>query len=575
MASILDRLLPAPTSRALDSVAARFQHIFGDRGASDPSGIHVDTKVAMGISAFYACVRNISEDCAKMPIRFAKTRPDGGSDAVTNHPALLLLNRRPNQAMTAISFREAMFAQALTNRSAFAEIVRDGAGKVTELWPLDSDCVEVKADKDTGALTYFVKDEAGQKTQFAARNILHIHGVGCNGVMGWVATEVGKTAFGKIIAAQMHAAGFFGNNAVLSGVLEAPPQLTAKAIENLRSSFTLRHGGPDKAYKWAILPDGVKAHPLAIDPEKSQLIEAIYQGVEEVCRFYRMPPNKVQHLLRSTYSNIAEENQSYATDTLQPWCERFSQEVQVKILGANEQNIDVYFDDRMFLESDAVKRTDVMMKLFQMGQYSIDEMRIEVGLKPIGGEEGSARFVMANVQSVERAIAEPAPSTQSTQNTPSSSDSSSGAQEDTQDAEDSQDPMPQDSQSKAAVVEAFRIVFAGHFARMIRVGEKKVLDAQKRGKLHEFQADYRKNTQEFVRDGAKDTALAFACANSHDLTGALDKVLNRIAAHYLDTSSDRLIQLCKAQAVEDPQAWAEQMADYAIRACQEAISGGN
>jgi len=567
MASLFDRLF---TRNAIAPEAVRWQRWLMGDGAPDPSGMVVSERTAMGIAAYFACRRNISEDVAKQPVKLSRVLGNGSSKAIPKHDLLPVLNRRPNPKMTAIAFWEAMMAQTLTNHAGFAEIVRErgGTGNAIQLWPLDPARMDILDQDENGPLVYEYRQHRSEtKRRLAARDVFHIHGVGDNGITAWVATKAGKITLGRVLASSTHASAFFGNSAILSGILEVPPNLKPEAVKNLAASWRDRYSGPQKSYKTAILTDGVKFNPISTDPEKSQLVQAIYQGIEEVCRFFRMPPNKIQHLLRSTYSNISEENRAYATDTLQPWTERLAQEIQAKLLGRDENDIEVYFDDSMFLEADPVKRTEVRMKQFQMGMHTIDDLLIEAGKEPVGGEIGEARFVMSNVTPISKALAPPAPPPTAQigpQDAPVDDDEA-------EDMEDTEDATETPQESKAAIDSAFRVVFGGHFDRLLRANEQRAIDAKKRGKLVDFQSEYRKKAMGFVVDGLRDTVTAYLIAHGATPNGQIDPVLNRIAAEYINYSSDYLAAVC-AGSPSDRQHTGNLISTFAIQACKEGLS---
>lgn len=350
----------------------------------------------------FACIRNISEDIAKLPIVMSRPRKGGGREAITEHPVLDLVNISPNPSMTAMSFWETVVSHPLGFHGGFAEIVQDGLGNPVQLWPLPPSSVEVDLAKD-GSVQFIVRTDTTTST-LAANETFHIHGLGINGVMQWILHQVGATSFGKAIATQEFSAAFFGNGATPTGILEAPVGMKKEAIQNLIKSFRLRHSGQGNQHKTALLTDGVQYKPISTDPDKSQLIEALHFSVEEVARWYRMPPNKIQHLLRSTYSNIEQENKSYVIDTLQPWSVRVCQEIRRKLLPRNPEIL-VEHDFSMLLEADVAAKTEALFKEFQMGMHSINDLLIYAGRTPSDDPNCEERFVLANIQPLKISMA--------------------------------------------------------------------------------------------------------------------------------------------------------------------------
>jgi HK97 family phage portal protein len=202
-------------------------------GLKTASGERVSPKTALGLSAYFACLRNISEDVGKLPLHVFRKQ---GRDRFEQpeHPVDYLLSVAPNDDMTAMSFRETLTAHACSFGGGYAEIGHDGAGRANALWALDP--TTVKMERRQGALKYVVTVQ-GVKTVLDASRVLHIHGISYDGIAGYNIPQLAREALGTILAAQKFSGAFFGNGTWLGIMLEHPGSLTDKGLAHLRNSF--------------------------------------------------------------------------------------------------------------------------------------------------------------------------------------------------------------------------------------------------------------------------------------------------------------------------------------------------
>ena len=375
--------------RATVKVADRF---FTEAWGATPSaaGESVTTSSAMGWSAWFACIRNISEDVAKMPLRVYRPRADGGNDLLADHPLNRLIYASPNPEMTSFTFRETLTAHALGHRGGFAEIVRNGAGMVAEMWPLDPNKVRPDIDSQ-GRLVYLVDG----RTTLAGRDVFHIHGLGYEGVTGYVLARLAKEALGSNLAAQKHNGSFFGNGTISNLKIEVPKTLTDDAFKRLSHQLNARYAGAGNHHKPLILEQDAKAQSMSMDAQKSQMIESIEAGVVDTARWFRMPPHKIQHMKQATFSNIESQAIEYVQDTLMSWCVRWEQELARKVFTG--RNGDLYAKHNMnsLLRGDQASRAEFYGKMWQVGALSTNDILALEEMNPVEG--GDTRYVMGNM----------------------------------------------------------------------------------------------------------------------------------------------------------------------------------
>jgi len=363
---------------------------WAQRGGPTASGETVNEETALGLIAYLACIKNVSEDIAKLPFGIYRGLTPSGSELLRDHPVTRLLHHEANDEMTAMSFRETMTAHAMGWKGGFAEIVRDRSGIPLALYPLDP--TQVQRMRDYGPEGRLYYSVAGQR--FERFDIFDIHGLGFDGITGYVLASLAREPIGNFLATQKFAGSFFGNGTVTTGVIEAPEAMSETAFKHLRESFHERHGGGKNAHKPIILEEGAKWTAQTANAEQSQMIESLYFGIEEVCRLFRVPPHKVQHLLRATFSNIEMQALEYVQDTLLAWLCRWEQEVWRKLLLPRERKeLFAKHNVNMLLRGDTSARSTFYREMFNIGAFSTNEIRDKEDMNPIDG--GDAHFVNA------------------------------------------------------------------------------------------------------------------------------------------------------------------------------------
>lgn len=308
------------------------------------SGEKVDEQSAMQISAVYACVRLLAETVAALPLHLYRYTDDGkGKESAFDHPLYRILYRQPNDEMSSFIWRETMMTHLLLWGNAYSQIIRDGRNNVLGLYPLLPENVEVDRDEQ-GQLYYIyhaytdeVPGEQNQDIYFRKDEILHIPGLGFNGLVGFSPIAMMKNSLGTTLAVEKYGASFFKNGAQPSGVLEHPGVL--KDPQKIRDNWTAVYGGANNAHRVAVLEEGMAYKAISLPPEDSQFLSTRQFGVEEICRIFRVPPHMVQSLEHATFSNIEHQSIDFVVHTLTPWLVRFEQAIIKDLLLEEEQDV--------------------------------------------------------------------------------------------------------------------------------------------------------------------------------------------------------------------------------------------
>lgn len=298
------------------------------------AAVRVDEITAMTVAAVFACVRYIAESIGALPWHVYERR---GKNRVgrPDDPVDWVLGVRPNPETSAMAWREKMLADAMLYGGGFSELVFDQAGRITAMWQLDAADVELVRD-DAGELVYRVRG-GGSRVPIPAGNVFHVHGLGYDGITGLSVLQAGARDIGIALAQSKYASATYRNGARPSVVVETEQALRQEQIDLYRDQIEKIHKGADNAAKTAILGSGMKLRPLSLSPADLQLIESQKFSVEQVARWFRVPPHKVGALDRATWGNIEHQAIEAVTDCLLPWCVRLEQEAHAKLIGRNNQ----------------------------------------------------------------------------------------------------------------------------------------------------------------------------------------------------------------------------------------------
>ena len=382
-----------PVDKAAD---AGYSFLFGRTTSGKP----VNERTAMQTTAVYACVRILAEAVASLPLHVYEYQEDGGKQMVHDHPLYYLLHDEPNPEMTSFVFRETLMSHLLIWGNAYAQIIRDGNGRVLGLYPLLPNKMDVQRD-DRGNLYYVYSRNSDENPTFKeygdirlkAEDVLHIPGLGFDGLIGYSPIAMAKNAVGMTLACEEYGASFFANGANPGGVLEHPGVL--KDPSKVRESWNSVYRGVNNAHKIAVLEEGMKYQQIGIPPEEAQFLETRKFQINEIARLYRIPPHMVGDLEKSSFSNIEQQSLEFVKYTLDPWVIRWEQSLQRALLLPGEKG--KYF---IKLNVDGLLRGDYQSRMNgyavgrQNGWLSANDIREMENLNPIPDEEGGNLYLI-------------------------------------------------------------------------------------------------------------------------------------------------------------------------------------
>ena len=326
---------------------------------SSSSGKRVNERSAMQMTAVYSCVRILSEAVASLPLHVYRYTETGTEKAV-DHSIYTIIHDEPNPEMTSFVFRETLMTHLLLWGNAYAQIIRNGKGEVIALYPLMPDRMNV--DRDEWGQLYYEYTVSGDdapinkdsKVRLSPSDVLHIPGLGFDGLVGYSPIAMAKNAIGLAIATEEYGSKFFANGAAPSGVLEHPG--TIKDPSRVRESWQQTFGG---------------------------------------ARIFRVPPHMVGDLEKSSFSNIEQQSLEFVKYTLDPWVIRWEQAMHRALLLEDEKK-DYFFKFNVegLLRGDYASRMNGYATARQNGWMSANDIRQLEDLDRIPVELGGDLYLV-------------------------------------------------------------------------------------------------------------------------------------------------------------------------------------
>ena len=363
------------------------------------SGKAVTERSAMQMTAVYSCVRILAEAVAGLPLHLYRYKEDGGKEKALDHPLYLLLHDEPNPEMSSFVFRETLMTHLLLWGNAYAQIIRNGKGEVIALYPLMPNRMVV--DRDIHGQLYYQytrsTEEAptmkGVTVNLPPSDVLHIPGLGFDGLVGYSPIAMAKNAIGMAIACEEYGAKFFANGAAPGGVLEHPG--TIKDPQRVRESWQSTFGGSGNSNKIAVLEEGMKYTPIGISPEQAQFLETRKFQINEIARIFRVPPHMVGDLEKSSFSNIEQQSLEFVKYTLEPWLVRWEQSIQRTLFSPEEKKrYFAKFNVEGLLRGDYASRMSGYATARQNGWMSANDIRELENLDRIPTEDGGDLYLI-------------------------------------------------------------------------------------------------------------------------------------------------------------------------------------
>ncbi|WP_313308757.1 phage portal protein [Stutzerimonas nitrititolerans] len=352
-------------------------------GGQSSSGKSVSVDTAMRVSAVWACVRLIAETIATLPLGLYRRLPDGSREADTGHPLYSVLAVSPNEHMSPVQFWEAMLASMLLRGNAFAQIHRSGSRIVALSFLLPH---RMRLLTENGVIRYFYSFSDGER-ELSAAEVLHIPAFSLDGRIGLSPISYGADIIGSAMSADDAANGTFKNGMMPTVAFKVDRVLKPDQRDDFRK-YVETVSGAMNAGKSPVLEAGVTPESIGINPTDAQLLETRSWSVEEVCRFFRVPPWMVGHTEKNTSwgSGLEQQVIGFLTFSLSTWLRRIEKAVLKQLLRP-EERLTHYAEFALegLLRADSAARASFYSTMVQNGIYTRDDCRVRENLPRRGG----------------------------------------------------------------------------------------------------------------------------------------------------------------------------------------------
>lgn len=369
-------------------------------GRNATSGVAVNQGTALTSTAVFAAVRVRAETVSSLPLPVYRRLTPRGKEQAPEHPLYRVLHDMANPEMTALEFRELMQSHLDLWGNAFSRIDLDGRGQVESLWPLRPDRMRITRLND-GMLNYEQTEQNGKKTNYKASNVLHIKGMGSNGIIGYSPITLLREAIGLSLATQEFGARFFANDASPKVVLTHPAILSPEASKRIKASWKKAHAGLSRAHSTALLEEGMDVKTIGVPPEDAQFLETRKFQISEIARIFRVPPHMIGDLERATFSNVEQQALDFVVHTIRPLLVRWEAAIQSSLFTQAERQ--QYFAEHIIdglLRGDVKTRWEAYIKGIQNGVYSANDVRELENKNPLPGDLGNKYYMPLNMVEV-------------------------------------------------------------------------------------------------------------------------------------------------------------------------------
>jgi HK97 family phage portal protein len=370
-------------------------HGFEDFVAPAKSGVQITKDNAMNISGVYAAVKLLSDSISSLPIHLIKESKDKKEKDYTN-PLYKIVAKEPNKLMTSYTWRQIFMPHILLYGNAYAVIDWDKKTmRPKQLMPVHPSKVEIEIKK---GIAYYTIQLEEKKITVDQSNIVHFRGLG-DEIKGKSVIEYAKDNLGLGKAAEDFGSKFFSNGAAIGGIYEHPSQLSDKAYNNLQKSLERRAGGLSNSHKILILEEGMKFTTTSIPPNAAQFLETRKFSINDVARWFGVPPHMIADLERATFSNIEQQNLNFSQFSILPYVILIEQELNRKLLREDEKDT-MYFKLNMdgLLRGDMQSRYTAYQIGIQNGLVNPNEVRRKEDLDAYEG--GNDYFMAANISRI-------------------------------------------------------------------------------------------------------------------------------------------------------------------------------
>ena len=369
-------------------------------GVETKSGISVNENTAVNFSAVFNAVTIISGTIMQLPFILYKKDKNGVRERATEHPLYDLMHRKVNKRMTASFFRQTMQAHLVLWGNAYAQIIYGKDGRVKELWPLRPGKMKVELVNNEPKYPY-QRDNGGDYV-FGEGEILHLAGLGYDGVMGYSVVQLARETIGLGMAMDEYQARFYGSGTHPGIVVKHPGKLSNETHQHLQKSLSDKYSGLGNSHKLMVLEDGMEPFKLDMPLADAEFIASKRHTVEDIARWFNLPVHMLKDLERATNNNIEHQSIEFTRFNMAPWFTLWQDQCGMVLISESEQKTHWFeFILDALLRADTQTRYEAESKAVSGSIMTPNEVRKLENLPPIEG--GDRLFVAVNLMPIDQA----------------------------------------------------------------------------------------------------------------------------------------------------------------------------
>lgn len=385
-------LFDGRTQRGLESPAqpltstALLEHL---GGMQSDSGVSVSETTALRASPVWRAVSLIAGVSSALPL---PTYKEG-----TREKQTFELLRNPHPDLTPVELWRFAYLYRVLWGNSYIQKVRDGAGQIRELWPVSSDRVQVEREKPSegnpSGKYFWATDDWGVTHRLTPREMLHIPGLGYDGLIGCSPVRLAAQGIGLAQAAELSAARLFGSGNMIGGVLQTEQKLDQDQAARLKARWQAKMSGVRNSHEVAVLDSGASFQPVAMPNTDAQFLESRQFQVVEIARMFGVPPFLLMSTEKSTSwgTGLEQQAQGWVTFDLNPtWLtpteQRITKELLPRELYANYQMAGL-------LRGDSAARATYYRAMRDVGAYCADDVRALEEMPPLPAGKGGDVFL--------------------------------------------------------------------------------------------------------------------------------------------------------------------------------------
>lgn len=375
-------------------------------GGPSWSGESVTRENALQHPVVFACNRVVSEPLGFLPAKVMQVK-GGEHREATELPVYDVMKHEPNSDMTSQEFREMLTSHELLQGNAYALIQRrSGTGVAVGMVPIPPESVMPDREKaGQKRLVYVIKEDRSPNRTYTVQagkphDILHIRGLGWDGMRGYSVIDIGRQGIGTAIAAERNAARFWAMGGRPPYHLELDrPWITPEEGQLFRRDWEETYREPQRA---PILPRGIKYETDGLTMKDAQALEFSQAMISAIARWFNVSPHLVGDLSRATFSNIEHLALEFVKMTLAAHISRWEEAFRRCVLTAEEkaQGYFLKFNLNALLRGDFMTRMAGYGSALQNGHLNVDEVRELEDRNKLPDGAGQDYHIQLNLQAL-------------------------------------------------------------------------------------------------------------------------------------------------------------------------------